>query len=69
MANITIKRALISVFDKTGVVDLAKTLADNGVEILSTGGTYKLLCEQFEYDMYPYSCSTYTNDPNYFVYR
>ena len=30
---------------------------------------YKLLCEQFEYDMYPYSCSTYTNDPNYFVYR
>ena len=45
MANITIKRALISVFDKTGVLDLAKTLADDGVEILSTGGTYKLLTE------------------------
>ncbi len=34
-----IERALISVSDKTGVLELAKSLADRGVEILSTGGT------------------------------
>jgi phosphoribosylaminoimidazolecarboxamide formyltransferase/IMP cyclohydrolase len=38
-----IQRALISVHDKTGVVDLAKALTGFGVEILSTGGTAKLL--------------------------
>jgi phosphoribosylaminoimidazolecarboxamide formyltransferase/IMP cyclohydrolase len=38
-----IRRALISVHDKTGVVDLAKALSGFGVEILSTGGTAKLL--------------------------
>ncbi len=36
---ITIRRALISVSDKTGLVDLARLLAAGGVEILSTGGT------------------------------
>ncbi len=40
-----IKRALISVSDKTGVADLAKRLAAKGVEVLSTGGTAKLLRE------------------------
>ncbi|HKJ08044.1 MAG TPA: bifunctional phosphoribosylaminoimidazolecarboxamide formyltransferase/IMP cyclohydrolase [Gammaproteobacteria bacterium] len=40
-----IKRALISVSDKTGVVDFARHLQDLGVEILSTGGTAKLLAE------------------------
>ena len=34
-----IKRALISVSDKTGVVELARRLHDAGVEIVSTGGT------------------------------
>ncbi len=34
-----IRRALISVSDKTGVIELAKALAASGVEILSTGGT------------------------------
>ncbi|MFC1784236.1 bifunctional phosphoribosylaminoimidazolecarboxamide formyltransferase/IMP cyclohydrolase [Candidatus Neomarinimicrobiota bacterium] len=34
-----IARALISVYDKTGILELAKYLSDNGVEILSTGGT------------------------------
>ena len=34
-----IRRALLSVFDKTGIVDLARTLAEQGVEILSTGST------------------------------
>lgn len=38
-----IKRALISVSDKAGIADFAKKLADKGVEILSTGGTAKLL--------------------------
>jgi phosphoribosylaminoimidazolecarboxamide formyltransferase/IMP cyclohydrolase len=38
-----VQRALISVFDKTGVVDFAKRLAVLRVEILSTGGTAKLL--------------------------
>ena len=39
----SMKRALISVSDKTGVVDLAKGLAALGAEILSTGGTAKTL--------------------------
>ncbi|MCM8778331.1 MAG: bifunctional phosphoribosylaminoimidazolecarboxamide formyltransferase/IMP cyclohydrolase [Candidatus Omnitrophica bacterium] len=38
-----VKRALISVSDKTGIVDFAKGLVDLGIEILSTGGTAKLL--------------------------
>ncbi|MCU4677178.1 bifunctional phosphoribosylaminoimidazolecarboxamide formyltransferase/IMP cyclohydrolase [Catenovulum sp. 2E275] len=40
-----IKRALISVSDKTGIVEFARSLVANGVEILSTGGTFKLLQE------------------------
>ncbi|MBL3529904.1 bifunctional phosphoribosylaminoimidazolecarboxamide formyltransferase/IMP cyclohydrolase [Companilactobacillus zhachilii] len=39
------KRALISVSDKTGVVEFAKGLIANGFEIISTGGTYKKLQE------------------------
>jgi len=38
---VKIKRALVSVSDKTGIEDLAKALGDLGVEILSTGGTAK----------------------------
>ena len=38
----TIKRALISVSDKTGIIDFAKKLSSLGIEILSTGGTAKL---------------------------
>jgi phosphoribosylaminoimidazolecarboxamide formyltransferase / IMP cyclohydrolase len=37
-----IKRALISVSDKTGIVELATSLNQLGIEILSTGGTAKL---------------------------
>ncbi|MEW6983486.1 bifunctional phosphoribosylaminoimidazolecarboxamide formyltransferase/IMP cyclohydrolase [Colwelliaceae bacterium 6471] len=40
-----IKRALLSVSDKTGIVDFARSLAQKGVDILSTGGTAKLLAE------------------------
>lgn len=38
-----IRRALISVSDKTGIVEFAQALSAAGVEILSTGGTYQLL--------------------------
>jgi phosphoribosylaminoimidazolecarboxamide formyltransferase/IMP cyclohydrolase len=42
---IKIKRALISVSDKKGIIDFAKTLIKFNVEILSTGGTAKLFAE------------------------
>nr|WP_170540064.1 bifunctional phosphoribosylaminoimidazolecarboxamide formyltransferase/IMP cyclohydrolase [Ruegeria arenilitoris] len=38
-----VRRALLSVSDKTGLIDLGKALADRGVELLSTGGTAKAL--------------------------
>ena len=41
-----IQRALISVSDKNGIVEFAQALADQGVELLSTGGTAKLLAEK-----------------------
>ena len=41
----TIRRALISVSDKTGVVEFARVLKTFGIEILSTGGTAKLLAD------------------------
>jgi phosphoribosylaminoimidazolecarboxamide formyltransferase / IMP cyclohydrolase len=40
---VAIERALISVYDKTGVAEFARELATLGVEIVSTGGTAKLL--------------------------
>ncbi|MGC9457481.1 MAG: bifunctional phosphoribosylaminoimidazolecarboxamide formyltransferase/IMP cyclohydrolase [Halothiobacillaceae bacterium] len=40
-----IRRALLSVSDKTGIVEFARALAGRGVEILSTGGTARLLTE------------------------
>ncbi|MDR2698876.1 MAG: bifunctional phosphoribosylaminoimidazolecarboxamide formyltransferase/IMP cyclohydrolase [Candidatus Methanoplasma sp.] len=40
---VKIKRAIISVSDKSGVLDFSKELIRIGVEIISTGGTYKLL--------------------------
>src|SRR6476659_3534006 len=42
---IRVRRALISVSDKTGIADFAQTLAAQGVEILSTGGTASALRE------------------------
>ena len=39
-------RALISVSDKTGIVEFAKELASLGIEIISTGGTYKKLKDE-----------------------
>jgi len=43
--NITIRRALISVSDKSGLEELARALADMGVSILSTGGTARTLAQ------------------------
>jgi phosphoribosylaminoimidazolecarboxamide formyltransferase/IMP cyclohydrolase len=40
-----VARALLSVSDKTGLVDFARTLAGHGVELVSTGGTRKALAE------------------------
>ena len=40
-----VSRALISVSDKTGIVEFARALTAQGVEILSTGGTFRLLTE------------------------
>ena len=45
MADVKIERAIVSVYDKTGLVDFVKELVRMGVEILSTGGTRKLLAE------------------------
>ena len=56
----TITRALISVSDKTGVVEFARDLADAGVEILSTGGTAALLRDN---DIPVMEVSDYTGFP------
>ena len=40
-----ISRVLISVSDKSGIVDLSKGLSENGIEIVSTGGTSKAISE------------------------
>ena len=46
MADCPIKRALVSVTDKTGVVEFVKALEDEfGVEVISTGGTARVLSE------------------------
>lgn len=57
---VKVKRALISVSDKTGVVEFVKNLIDLGIEIISTGGTARLLkdnaisvIEVGEYTGYP----------------
>ncbi|MEO4001118.1 bifunctional phosphoribosylaminoimidazolecarboxamide formyltransferase/IMP cyclohydrolase [Mesorhizobium sp. CAU 1732] len=42
---VTIRRALLSVSDKTGLVDFARALADRGVELVSTGGTAKAIAD------------------------
>ena len=43
--DLRVERALLTVFDKRGVVDFARALADLGVEIISTGGTAAELAE------------------------
>ncbi len=45
MSDVTIRRALLSVSDKSGLADLGRALAAKGVELVSTGGTAKALRE------------------------
>ncbi|MCK0537342.1 bifunctional phosphoribosylaminoimidazolecarboxamide formyltransferase/IMP cyclohydrolase [Alcanivorax quisquiliarum] len=40
-----VQRALISVSDKTGIIEFARALSERGIELLSTGGTFKALSE------------------------
>ena len=55
-----IQRALISVSDKTGIVEFARSLHENGVELLSTGGTARLLADN---DLPVVEVSDYTGFP------
>jgi phosphoribosylaminoimidazolecarboxamide formyltransferase/IMP cyclohydrolase len=55
-----IKRALISVSDKTGIVEFARSLREFDVEVLSTGGTAKMLAEN---DIPVIEVSDYTGFP------
>ena len=43
--NAPIRRALLSVSDKAGVVELGSALANASIELLSTGGTYRVLSD------------------------
>jgi len=55
-----VKRALVSVSDKSGIVDFCKGLSELGIEILSTGGTAKLLTDN---SIHVTQVSDYTNFP------
>jgi phosphoribosylaminoimidazolecarboxamide formyltransferase/IMP cyclohydrolase len=55
-----ISRCLISVSNKSGIVDLARFLVDNNVEIISTGGTFKLLQQ---HNILAKDISEFTNFP------
>jgi len=43
--TVEVRRALLSVFDKSGMADFARGLAEAGVELVSTGGTHRLIAE------------------------
>jgi phosphoribosylaminoimidazolecarboxamide formyltransferase/IMP cyclohydrolase len=60
MMGHTIQRALVSVYDKTGVVDFCRDLVAAGTEILSSGGTARLLREE---DVPVTEVSDYTGFP------
>jgi len=55
-----VKRALVSVSDKTGIVEFAAQLAGLGIELLSTGGTAQLLRQN---DVAVRDVSSYTGFP------
>jgi len=57
---VQVKRALISVSDKSGIIEFATSLNNMGVEILSTGGTFKLLKDN---DIPAIEVSDYTGFP------
>ena len=55
-----VRRALISVSEKSAIVPFAKSLTDLGIEIISTGGTYKLLKKE---GIHVTEISNYTDFP------
>lgn len=57
---VAVRRALISVSDKSGIVEFASALRDMGVELLSTGGTHRLLRE---HDLQVTEVADYTGFP------
>ncbi|OHV13031.1 bifunctional phosphoribosylaminoimidazolecarboxamide formyltransferase/IMP cyclohydrolase [Kushneria phosphatilytica] len=59
-ATTPVRRALISVSDKTGIVEFARALRTRGVELLSTGGTFRLLRDN---DIEVTEVSEYTGFP------
>jgi len=59
-SKVTIRSALISVSDKTGIIEFARGLVNAGVQILSTGGTFRLLADQ---DIAVVEVSDYTGFP------
>ena len=60
MDNIRVNRALVSVSDKTGIVEFCQSLQRSGVQILSTGGTFRLL---LDHDVAAIEVSDYTGFP------
>lgn len=60
---VKIKRALLSVSDKTNIVSLAKVLKEKGCELISTGGTFNVLQEA---GLEPTEISKVTNNPEAF---
>ena len=55
-----IQRALLTVSDKTGITDFARSLVSRGVELLSTGGTYRALADA---DIPVSTVESYTESP------
>ena len=58
VTRVQIKQCLLSVYDKTDIVNLASTLANRGVDLLSTGGTRKMLLQN---DLVVTEVAEYTN--------
>ena len=56
---VPVRRALLSVSDKAGLVEFGRFLAGRGAEILSTGGTYKLLKDNGQIPTIPDFSQTY----------
>ena len=61
--------ALVSVYDKTNIVEFAKQLVDNGYDIISTGGTYNLLKSNDDLASHVLQIIDYTESPEILVGR
>jgi len=66
LPTLPVRRALLSVWDKTGVVELARSLHAHGVELLSTGGTMRTLVDA---GLPVVSVSDFTGHPEIFAGR